>query len=332
MAGEPIDLLAAPECDAPSRDGERPKILIVDDSNLDRHLAAKILQQALPIEVVFAHDGIEVLDLIASEAPDLVLTDMQMPRMDGLTLAARIRMSYPFVPVVLMTAHGSEEIALAALRQGAAGYVPKRHLARDLVEAVRSVLSVSDAESQHRRTLGAWVQTEFRFRLVNDARLIAGLVDHIQQYARAMSAVGEVELIRVGVALHEALSNAIYHGNLELDSELRGDDSDCFYDTAEERRTMQPYCNRYVHVVTRESPREGRYLIRDEGRGFDPSSVPSDPTDAAHLERPSGRGLFLIRMFMHEVRFNDRGNEITMIHRRESPVVQTKPGSQTCWK
>jgi len=62
-----------------------------------------------------------------------------------------------------------------------------------------------------------------------------------------------------------------------------------------------------------------RLEVRDEGRGFDPTSVHSDPTDAAHLERPSGRGLFLIRMFMHEVRFNDRGNEITMIHRRDPP-------------
>ncbi|HEV3024516.1 MAG TPA: response regulator, partial [Pirellulales bacterium] len=225
---------AAQEIDAPARDGARPKILIVDDSTLEARLAAKILDQQLPLDVIFAADGVEALAMIAAETPDLVLTDMQMPRMDGLTLAARVRVSYPFVPVILMTAHGSEETALIALQQGAASYVPKRHLARDLVETVRSVLSVSGAESQHRRTLGAWEQTEFRFRLENDASLIAGLVDHIQQYARVMSAVNEVELIRVGVALHEALTNAIYHGNLELESELRGGENDGYYQLAED--------------------------------------------------------------------------------------------------
>jgi len=319
MTGEPVELPVAPDCVAPAHGDLKPKILIVDDSALEARLAAKILEHHLPVEIIFAQDGLEALECIAAQAPDLVLTDMQMPRMDGLTLSARVRVSFPFIPVILMTAYGSEETALTALREGAASYVPKRHLARDLVDTVRSVLSVSGAESQYRRTLGAWVQTEFRFRLESDVGLIAGLVDHIQQYARVMSAVNEVELIRVGVALHEALSNAIYHGNLELDSELRQEDNDCYYQLAEERRTLEPYCHRHVHVVVRESPHEGRYLVRDEGRGFDPSSVPSDPTDAAHLERPSGRGLFLIRMFMHEVRFNDRGNEITMIHRREPP-------------
>jgi CheY-like chemotaxis protein len=320
MTGERIELPRSPECGVPAPGDVRTKILIVDDSTLEARLAARILEQHLPVEIVFAQDGVEALEVIAGQAPDLVLTDMQMPRMDGLTLAARVRVSYPFVPVILMTAYGSEETALKALQEGAASYVPKRHLARDLADTVRSVLSVSGAESQYRRTLGTWIQTEFRFRLENDVSLIAGLVDHIQQYARVMSAVNEVELIRLGVALHEALTNALYHGNLEVDSELRRDENDGYYQLADERRTREPYCHRHVHVVVRESPREGRYLVRDEGRGFDPSSVPSDPTDAAHLERPSGRGLFLIRMFMHEVRFNDHGNEITMIHRREPPL------------
>jgi CheY-like chemotaxis protein/anti-sigma regulatory factor (Ser/Thr protein kinase) len=299
--------------------GKPYRLLIVDDSTVDGRLAGKILERELPVAIEFAQDGIQALERMAALAPDLVLTDLQMPRMDGLTLTARVRASYPSVPVVLMTAHGSEEIALAALQQGAASYVPKRHLARDLVATVHSLLSACGAESQYRRALNAWVQTEFRFCLENDASLIAGLVDNIQQYIREMSGVDEVDLIRIGVALHEALGNSIYHGNLELESLLRDEDSDRFYQLAQERRSIEPYCRRRVQVVVRESRHEGRYVIRDEGRGFDPTSVAYDPTNAGHLERPYGRGLFLIRMFMHEVRFNDRGNEITMIHRREPP-------------
>ena len=55
-------------------------------------------------------------------------------------------------------------------------------------------------------------------------------------------------------------------------------------------------------------------MIRDEGPGFDPDGLP-DPTDPENLTKASGRGVLLIRTFMDEVRFNDTGNEITMIKR-----------------
>ena len=57
--------------------------------------------------------------------------------------------------------------------------------------------------------------------------------------------------------------------------------------------------------------------IRDDGPGFDTTSL-RDPTDPENLERAGGRGLLLINAFMSEVRHNDKGNEITMIKRRES--------------
>ena len=57
--------------------------------------------------------------------------------------------------------------------------------------------------------------------------------------------------------------------------------------------------------------------IRDEGPGFDPGKIP-DPTDPAYLDRPCGRGLWLIHAFIDEVRHNSTGNEITMILRRDS--------------
>ena len=58
------------------------------------------------------------------------------------------------------------------------------------------------------------------------------------------------------------------------------------------------------------------YTIRDEGPGFDVNNLP-DPTDPANLEKPSGRGMLLIRMFMDAVRYNDMGNEITLEKRKD---------------
>ena len=74
---------------------------------------------------------------------------------------------------------------------------------------------------------------------------------------------------------------------------------------------------RRIHVLVTLSPSEARFVIRDEGPGFDPESVP-DPTDPANLERESGRGLLLMRTFMDEVRFNQAGNEVTLIKRRQT--------------
>jgi anti-sigma regulatory factor (Ser/Thr protein kinase) len=134
-------------------------------------------------------------------------------------------------------------------------------------------------------------------------------------------------LIRLGVALHEALTNAMYHGNLELDSALRQDGTEAYFRLAEQRRHVHPYRSRKVEVAVQESPLEGRYVICDAGAGFDPMAVWCDPTDPANLERPSGRGLFLIRTFMHEVRHNARGNEITLVHRRRSAHGPAAPAS-----
>src|SRR5439155_2198335 len=122
-----------------------PKVLVVDDSPVDRRLAGSILEnrsgpdgkkEPSGITVVYANDGKEGLAAVGREKPDLVVTDLQMPHMTGLELVEAIKDEYPTVPVIIMTAHGSEEIARQALQVGAASYVPKRDLAHELVATV----------------------------------------------------------------------------------------------------------------------------------------------------------------------------------------------------
>jgi anti-sigma regulatory factor (Ser/Thr protein kinase) len=132
-----------------------------------------------------------------------------------------------------------------------------------------------------------------------------------------MRLVDKSGLIRVGTALHEALVNAIEHGNLELRSELRdNDDLRGYRALAEQRRQCSPYRERRVRVHARFSREQAVYVINDDGPGFDVSRLP-DPTDPANLEKVSGRGIFLIRTFMDEVRFNATGNEVTLTKRRK---------------
>ena len=100
-------------------------VLVVDDSPVDRRLAGKLLERNSQLAVDYAAHGGEALRQMEQRMPDLVLTDLQMPNMDGLRLVETVRRLYPLVPVIIMTAHGSEDVAVKALMSGAAGFVPK---------------------------------------------------------------------------------------------------------------------------------------------------------------------------------------------------------------
>jgi DNA-binding response OmpR family regulator len=242
---------------------------------------------------------------------------MQMPEMDGLELVHQVRANHPLIPVVLMTAYGNEDVANQALQGGAASYVPKKYLARDLVEVVESVLESARSKRGRRQLMGCLERTESKFVLDNDTALIPALVGYLKDNLAEVADCDETALIRISVALREAVLNAMEHGNLELDSALREQGGAAYHRLAAERRTQPPYRERRVTMTARETPGEAVYVVRDEGPGFDPAALP-DPLDPENLEKASGRGLLLIRTFMAEVSHNAKGNEITMVWRAQS--------------
>lgn len=98
------------------------------------------------------------------------------------------------------------------------------------------------------------------------------------------------DLFLIQLAIEEAMVNAITHGNKQSDDKV-------------------------VEVEFRVTPETTFMRIKDQGAGFDPEAIP-DPREDDHLECTNGRGVMLIREFMSEVRYNDRGNEVTMIKHR----------------
>jgi CheY-like chemotaxis protein len=254
---------------------------------------------------------------MAAQTPALVLTDLQMPEMNGLELVEAIQRAYRHVPVILMTAHGSEEIAVAALQKGAASYVPKRNLARDLADTVENILVMARSKRNHQIVLECLADTQQRFVLDNDSARILPLIGHLQDHLRQINFCDEIGLIRIGTALYEVLTNAIEHGNLELSSALReADDRGPYVKLVEERRGQLPYRDRRVYLTTAFSRQEAIFTVRDEGPGFDPSRL-LDPTDPANLHKATGRGLLLIRTFMDEVLFNEKGNHVKLTKRHK---------------
>src|SRR5437773_8586053 len=109
-----------------------PTVLVVDDAAVDRKLVGGLLAKGSGFEVQFAASGEEALERLPAIAPALVITDLVMPGMSGLELVARLVGSHPEIPVILMTGKGSEEVAVKALKAGAASYVPKGALHQHL--------------------------------------------------------------------------------------------------------------------------------------------------------------------------------------------------------
>jgi CheY-like chemotaxis protein len=288
------------------------RILIVDDAAVDRVLIQRLLERAeQDWRIQSVGDAAAAMELIQNEPIDAVVTDLQMPRIDGLALVRWIKQQRPHLPVVLVTGMGSEQAAMDALRSGAASYSPKSQLARDLAATVAYVLEI--AARVRNRPLNQACPECTAFVLENEARLIMPLIDHLQAQLPHWS---DGSRLQIGMALNEALTNAMHHGNLEVPSTLRSDDESDYYFLIRQRQKSLPYCDRRIRVQFETSPEQIQIEISDEGPGFDPESIP-DPRLPAHLEKLSGRGLLLIKTFMDEVRFADKGSRIVMIKQRE---------------
>jgi serine/threonine-protein kinase RsbW len=131
---------------------------------------------------------------------------------------------------------------------------------------------------------------EISLRVPTDLGVIEEAVDIVARHCLASGIPPQAARFKLRVALCEALANAIVYGN-----------------------RLDPTKQVQVRVVV--TPEELSVQVCDEGDGFDPSEVP-DPTAPDRVEMAVGRGLFLIRQLVDEVRFNDRGNSICMIMHR----------------
>ncbi|MEJ7590552.1 MAG: response regulator [Planctomycetaceae bacterium] len=304
-------------------------ILIVDDSPADRLIIGHFLQRDPEFTITFATDGIDAIESVQRQRPALILSDLRMPGMNGLELVRKLNGLGLNIPVILMTSFGSEQIAVDALSAGAASYVAKRNLESELVNTISNVMAVTERKENRRRTLECLAYSESHFVLGNDTSSAAHLISHLLDAALTMRLLSGHEQTHVGIALQEALSNAIHHGNLELDSELRQVDEWNYYALADQRRKQQPYASRRVYVAATLSRSELQFVITDEGPGFDTTKV-LDPTAEVNLDRIGGRGLLLIRSFMDSVTYNECGNQITMtkyVSAVESKVITFRSAS-----
>jgi DNA-binding NarL/FixJ family response regulator len=129
-------------------------VAVVDDQRVVREGLQMMLGLLDGVEVVgLAADGVEALALVAAAAPDVVLMDLNMPRLDGIAATRALAEDHPEVPVVVLTTYTDDERVFAALRAGARGFLTKDAGAEEIEGAIRSAArgqAALDADIQRR--------------------------------------------------------------------------------------------------------------------------------------------------------------------------------------
>lgn len=283
-----------------------PEILVVDDAETDRAIVKQVLTSCPEWNVEYAAGAAQALTLLQTRHFDLVLTDP-----NGLELLKLLRQNDCRIPVVIMTDQGSEDLAIQALRNGAANYIVRKNLAAELPAVISQALVTAHAGERESRMLQHLQDLHYEFVLPNDAEVLRATIPFLQDVVRRVCGLKAAELTLLGIGLEEALCNAMIHGNLEVSSALREQDIAAYERLIEQRLQETPFRDRSIFLWLQITGDRLTCRIRDQGPGFDVTSIP-DPTDPQYLSRPCGRGLLLIRSFLDEVRHNERGNEITM--------------------
>jgi CheY-like chemotaxis protein/anti-sigma regulatory factor (Ser/Thr protein kinase) len=275
------------------------RILVAEDSPVVRALVKDVLEKA-GFTVTVVNDGVEALDQIARQSFAAVVSDVHMPRMDGLELLGRLRGLPRPPPVVLLTADDAPETVLRAVKAQALHYVPKPMARERLVDLVRAALSATPAAPLE--VLSAqphWVEL-----LVPCERASA---ERIQGFLMQLKAdLGQDLRESVGRVFRELLLNAIEWGG-QLDPSRR------------------------VRIAYLRGKRFLLYRIADPGSGFRldeiphaaVSNPPGDPLAHALVReekglRAGGLGLMIAGAEADELIYNEAQNEVVFLKYLES--------------
>lgn len=308
---------------------EEGTILIVDDEKIIRDLLVAMLQEAGNYHLLVATNGKEALKLCQENEIDLVFTDLRMPAMGGMELLAELRQKWPELPVVILTGYGRREDVIEALRLGASNFLLKPQEV-DMVYTVASkILRMRYRKKIEQKIFDYFVEDYQTYTIPSDLQYTLPLIDLLTDKITKVPICNESDLINIRFALDEALVNAIVHGNLEIDSSIKGASLDKmleFNRIVKERTETLPYSERKVIISRRLTKKYVIFTIEDQGNGFDWRVMPESLNDMEILSS-HGRGLFLIRAFMTRVEFNDQGNRITLIKECTSsdPSIEKAP-------
>ena len=302
-----------------------PHVLLIDDDEAVLEMVGEALTH-FGMKVHSYSDGERAIRLLQDPAAppfDLVISDINMEGLDGFDVIHRVKAVQSELPVVLMTGQASLDYAIRAMRMGAVNLFQKPLTMRELVKSVFHLVETHRDFRLAQAGLKGLMRETRHFSFRSDELDIPSVVRHLTDRLVPMGFATRNNLDVIAMAFHEALVNALEHGNLELDSALKADlfhERDPYQEALEARIGDPLFAGRRVEVFMDSMPDRFEVSIRDEGPGFDIRSALEEPDDA--LTRQCGRGLPLIRVVMDEVRFSPSGNQIWMVlHKKDLDVT-----------
>ena len=289
--------------------------LIADDTTEVLEFLQEFLVQAGHL-VICAKDGEEALKIFRKVEIEGIFCALTLPKLGGLELLKEVKSSNSRRPFVMLCPHSDTKNALNALQLGACDYLIKKIKPLELQRTLDRVVSLHEGFHFSAYALDHLLQETRTLEIGNDFEGVNRIIAFMTQDLPSYGILIQEQLFRMNMLLKEAIENAIFHGNLELSSEMRRKNPQLFYKTAEQKRDIDPYKNRRLTLQYDISRNSAKYVVRDEGKGFAHADL-LDPADPDNLLRIEGRGLIMIMNFMDEVFWNDRGNEITMVRYRK---------------
>ncbi len=164
---------------------ERTQILVADDEpNLRRVLAAQLQRDGF--DVIPVEDGEQAIAALEEHHIDLVITDLRMPKIDGMQVLKHVNATYPHVPVIVITAHGTVDTAVEALKLGAFDYVTKPF---DRAELHRAVSKAVRTRELNQLYASAEPGVRGRYRIIGQSAPMLEVYDAIERVANTPSTV-----------------------------------------------------------------------------------------------------------------------------------------------
>lgn len=290
------------------------KILLVDDEPE----ILEVIQEFLELKghtIETAGNGKSALDMVLGHDDfDLVFSDIKMPEMDGLTLLEKIRGNQIDVPVILISGQGDLNSSIRALQLGALDFIVKPVYLKSVEEALDKIETALAAERENKAAVELISEQKIALSFTSDLNKIRNIISYFNRYTQDLCGVFDLDANKLAICLQECLTNAIIHGNLQVESKLKEEDWTAFDNLIKERQADPVLGNKKVFITLEQTPTELSFEISDEGEGFDPAILP-DPTHPESWLKLSGRGILFIRSYMDEVSWNAVGNSITMVKR-----------------
>ena len=280
-------------------------ILLAEDSATQAEMIRGLLDSH-GFDVRCAGDGNEALEAFQQQQPEMLVTDLMMPNMNGCDLTREVVRQYPETPVLVITARGSEGLAVDALADGAVNFVPKQLLEARLPQVLGELSERVRVDKQCSQSGANLVVPELIFEIESDVRAISPITRYVQKTLAFADAIDVVSRYRITSAISSALVNAICYGNMEM-----REDEEKIYDWIRGDASPEKVSHK-VRLVVSVGIEDTRISVAHEGPGASCRTTPAPGTPGS-FELEDCRGLLLITSFMDQVMYNQARNEIVMV-------------------